>query len=185
MMGQHARSESLFYYFRIEDQVPENHLLRLIDRHIRFDFVGEKWKDAYSEIGRPSVDPELLLRILLIGYLYGLTSERKLVEELRRHLAWRWVTGLSFDQEIPPHSTFSKNRHGRFLESNLFQQLFEEIVERENEPAFRPSPRHNVNVGESRHCLRNSRTRSGFDAGACEDGNSCASSSFSRLQPRT
>lgn len=130
MMGQHARSESLFYYFRIEDQVPENHLLRLIDRHISFDFVREKLKDSYSDTGRPSIDPELLLRILLIGYLYGVTSERKLVEELQMHLAWRWFTGLSFDQEIPHHSTFSKNRHGRFQESNLFQQLFEQIVDR-------------------------------------------------------
>ena len=130
MMGQHSRSESLFYYFRIEDQVPENHLLRLIDRHISFDFVREKLKDSYSDTGRPSIDPELLLRILLIGYLYGVTSERKLVEELQMHLAWRWFTGLSFDQEIPHHSTFSKNRHGRFLESNLFQQLFEQIVDR-------------------------------------------------------
>jgi transposase len=130
MMGQHSRSESLFYYFRIEDQVPENHLLRLLDRHIRFDFVREKLKDSYSDTGRPSIDPELLLRILLIGYLYGVTSERKLVEELQMHLAWRWFTGLSFDQEIPHHSTFSKNRHGRFQESNLFQQLFEQIVDR-------------------------------------------------------
>jgi len=69
-----------------------------------------------------------LLRILLIGYLYGITSERKLVEELRMHLAWRWFTGLGFDQEIPHHSTFSKNRHGRFQESKLFEQLFEHIV---------------------------------------------------------
>jgi transposase len=130
MMGQHSRSESLFYYFRIEDQVPENHLLRLIDRHVSFDFVREKLKDSYSDTGRPSIDPELLLRILLIGYLYGVTSERKLVEELQMHLAWRWFTGLSFDQEIPHHSTFSKNRHGRFHESDLFQQLFEEIVDR-------------------------------------------------------
>jgi hypothetical protein len=65
---------------------------------------------------------------LLIGYLYGISSERKLVEELRMHLAWRWFTGLGFDQEIPHHSTFSKNRHGRFQESKLFEQLFEEIV---------------------------------------------------------
>ncbi len=128
MMGQHSRSESLFYYFRLEDQVPENHLLRLIDRHVSFDFVREKLRDSYSETGRPSIDPELLLRILLIGYLYGVTSERRLVEELRMHLAWRWFTGLGFDQEIPHHSTFSKNRHGRFQESNLFQELFEQIV---------------------------------------------------------
>jgi transposase len=112
MMGQHDRSEALFYYFRLEDQVPETHLLRLIDQHISFAFVREKLKESYSDTGRPSIDPELLLRILLIGHLYGITSERKLVEELRMHLAWRWFTGLGFDQEIPHHSTFSKNRHG-------------------------------------------------------------------------
>ena len=128
MMGQHDRSEALFYYFRLEDQVPETHLLRLIDKHISFEFVRQQLKDSYSETGRPSIDPELLLRILLIGYLYGITSERKLVEELRMHLAWRWFTGLGFDQEIPHHSTFSKNRHGRFQESKLFEQLFEQIV---------------------------------------------------------
>src|ERR1700726_4824019 len=128
MMGQHIRSESLFYYFRLEDHVPENHLLRMIDRHVSLTFVREKLQDSYSETGRPSIDPELLLRILLIGYLYGITSERKLVEELRMHLAWRWFTGLGFDEEIPHHSTFSKNRHGRFQESKLFEQLFEEIV---------------------------------------------------------
>jgi len=130
MMGHHSRGESLFYYFRLEDQVPEDHLLRLIDRHVNFDFIRAKLKDAYSDAGRPSIDPELLLRMLLIGYLYGVTSERKLVEELGMHLAWRWFTGLGFDQEIPHHSTFSKNRHGRFQESNLFQELFEEIVAR-------------------------------------------------------
>src|ERR1700758_5258589 len=128
MMGQHSRSEALFYYFRLEDQVPEHHLLRLIDKHISFEFVRQQLKDSYSETGRPSIDPELLLRILLIGYLYGITSERKLVEELRMHLAWRWFTGLGFDQEIPHHSTFSKNRHGRFQESRLFEELFEQIV---------------------------------------------------------
>src|SRR5207253_1612703 len=122
MMGQHARAEALFYYFRLEDQVPEDHLLRLIEKHISFAFVRETLKASYSETGRPSIDPELLLRILLIGYLYGITSERKLVEELRMHLAWRWFTGLGFDQEIPHHSTFSKNRHGRFQESKLFEQ---------------------------------------------------------------
>jgi len=130
MMGHQSRSESLFYYFRLEDQVPENHLLRLIDRHVNFDFIRAKLKDSYSDTGRPSIDPELLLRLLLVGYLYGVTSERKLVEELRMHLAWRWFTGLGFDQEIPHHSTFSKNRHGRFQESNLFQEIFEEIVAR-------------------------------------------------------
>src|SRR5512132_2682483 len=128
MMGQHDRSEALFHYFRLEDQVPETHLLRLIEKHVSFAFVRQQLKDRYSEMGRPSIDPELLLRMLLIGYLYGISSERKLVEELGMHLAWRWFTGLSFDQEVPHHSTFSKNRHGRFQESKLFEQLFEQIV---------------------------------------------------------
>jgi transposase len=129
MMGQQCRSESLFYYFRIEDHVPENHLLRAIDRYVSFDFVREKLKPFYSETGRPSIDPERLLRILLIGYLYGVTSERKLIEELQMHLAWRWFTGLTFDQEVPHHSTFSKNRHGRFQASKIFEELFEYIVQ--------------------------------------------------------
>ncbi len=90
--------------------------------------MRERLRNSYSESGRPSIDPELLLRILLLGYVYGITSERKLVEELRMHLAWRWFTGLGFDQEIPHHSTFSKNRYGRFQESNLFEELFEQIA---------------------------------------------------------
>jgi transposase len=129
MMGQRTRSESLFYYFRMEDHIPEDHLLRLIDRHIDFAFVRETLKESYSHTGRPSIDPEVLLRILLIGYLYGITSERRLVEDVAMHLAYRWFTGLGFDHEIPHHSTFSKNRHGRFQESPLFLELFERIVE--------------------------------------------------------
>jgi len=94
MMGQHDRSEALFHYFRLEDQVPETHLLRLIEKHVSFAFVRQQLKERYSEMGRPSIDPELLLRILLIGYLYGITSERKLVEELRMHLPLHSSTGL-------------------------------------------------------------------------------------------
>ncbi|MDQ2840923.1 MAG: IS1182 family transposase, partial [Acidobacteriota bacterium] len=129
MMGQNTRSESLFYYFRIEDHVPEHHLLRLADRHIDFAFVRETLKASYSHKGRPSIDPEVLLRILLIGYLYGITSERRLVEDIGMHMAYRWFTGLDFDQEVPHHSTFSKNRHGRFQESPLFLDLFERVVQ--------------------------------------------------------
>jgi transposase len=86
--------------------------------------MRENLKHSYSEIGRPSIDPELLLRIFLIGYLYGISSERNLVEGLRIHLVGRWFTGLGFDQEIPCPSTFSKNRHGRFQELTLFEALF-------------------------------------------------------------
>jgi len=103
MMGQHPRSESLFYYFRIEDQVPENHLLGLIDGHVSFELVGEKLRDSYRETGRPSIDPEVLLRILLLGYLYGFTSERRLVEELRMHLG----LGLVHRTRFRPRDTAS------------------------------------------------------------------------------
>jgi hypothetical protein len=100
MMGQHAPSESLFYYSKLDDYIPENHLLRLIDKHVSLVFVRERPKDSYSETGRPSIDPELLLRILLIGYLYGITSERKLVEELRMHRLNRHQTEMT-DQVHP------------------------------------------------------------------------------------
>src|SRR5713101_9937710 len=130
MMGQQPRVESLFYYFRLEDQIPQDHLLRLIDRYVDFGFVRERLKNFYSSAGCPSIDPEVLLRLLLVGYLHGITSERRLIEEVRMHLAYRWFTRLGFDQEIPDHSTFSKNRHGRFRESGVFREVFEEIVRR-------------------------------------------------------
>jgi transposase len=130
MMGEQQRTESLFYYFRLEDQIPNEHLLRLIDQHIDFSFVRERLKKFYSSTGRPSIDPEVLLRLLLVGYLYGITSERRLLEETRMHLAYPWFSRLGFEQEIPDHSTFSKNRHGRFRQSGVFRNVFEEIVRR-------------------------------------------------------
>ncbi len=130
MMGQQERTESLFYYFRLEDQIPEDHLLRLIDQHVDLSFVRERLRSSYSATGRPSIDPEVLLRLLLVGYLYGMTSERRLLEEVKMHLAYRWFTRLNFGEEIPDHSTFSKNRHGRFRQSGVFREVFEEIVRR-------------------------------------------------------
>src|SRR5947208_16430951 len=112
MMGQHDRSEALFYYFRLEDQVPETHLLRLIEKHISFAFVRERLKQSYSESGRPSIDPVILLRILMIASLYGITRERQLVEELRMHLARRWLTGLRFDQELLHDAPLTYDQHG-------------------------------------------------------------------------
>ena len=130
MMGQLPRMESLFYYFRLEDQIPEDHLLRVIDCYVDLSFVRDRLKNLYSSTGRPSIDPEVLLRLLLVGYLYGISSERRLLEEVRMHLAYRWFTRLGFEQEIPDHSTFSKNRHGRFRQSGVFREVFEEIVRR-------------------------------------------------------
>jgi len=103
----------MFQYFCLDDWVPADHLLRAIDRHVDLQPIREQLRPLYSEIGRPSIDPEVLLRILLIGYLYGITSERRLLDEIGLNLAYRWFTGLGFDQSIPDHSTFSKNRHGR------------------------------------------------------------------------
>lgn len=130
MMGQQPCTEPLFYYFRLEDQIPEHHLLKRLDRSVDFSFVRERLKDAYRPLGRPSIDPEILLRMLLVGYLYGITSERRLVEEVRMHLAYRWFTRLGLEQEVPDHSTFSKNRHGRFRQAGIFLEIFEEIVQR-------------------------------------------------------
>ncbi|MDI6721727.1 MAG: IS1182 family transposase [Candidatus Aenigmarchaeota archaeon] len=118
----------MFYYVRMEEVVPENHLLRLVDRHIDLNFIREKVKHLYSHTGRPSIDPEILLRMLLIGYLYGITSERRLCEEVKMHIGYRWFVGLNLEDKIPDHSTFSKNRHERFSENNIFQEIFDEIV---------------------------------------------------------
>jgi transposase len=101
-----------------------------LDRYIDFSFVRERLKTFYSSTGRPSIDPEVLLRLLLVGYLYGITSERRLLNEVRMHLAYRRFTRLDLNAEIPDHSTFSKNRHGRFRQSGVFREVFEEIVRR-------------------------------------------------------
>jgi len=128
LLGEKPRREPMFYYVRMEQIVPESHLLREVDRHIDFSFIRPKVKHLYSHTGRPSIDPEVLLRMLLIGYLYGITSERRLCEEVQMHIGYRWFVGLSLEDKVPDHSTFSKNRHERFLESGLFQELFDEIV---------------------------------------------------------
>ena len=94
MMGQQSRTESLFYYFRLEEQITTDHLLRMIASHVDFSFIREELKDFYRPTGRPSIDPEVLLRLLLVGYLYGITSERRLMEEVRMHLAFRWFTSV-------------------------------------------------------------------------------------------
>ncbi len=108
--------------------IPENHLLRLVDKHIDLGFIRGKVKHLYSHTGRPSVDPEVLFRMLLIGYLYGITSERRLCEEVKMHIGYRWFVGLNLEDKVPDHSTFSKNRHERFSESDVFQKVFDEII---------------------------------------------------------
>ena len=88
----------------------------------------EQLEPFYSEIGRPSIDPELMIRMLIVGYCYGIRFERKLCEEVELHLAYRRFCRLDLDDKVPDHSTFSVNRHGRFRDSNLLRQVFEAVV---------------------------------------------------------
>lgn len=129
MLGEKKKEEKLFYYLRSEELIPEDHILRLVDRYIDFSFVRPKVEHLYSDTGRPSVDPELMMRMLLVGYLFGFSSERRLCDEVRMHVGYRWFVGLSLDEKVPDHSTFSKNRHGRFKESRIYQQIFDQIVQ--------------------------------------------------------
>jgi len=131
MMGERAvAQESLFYSFSLERHVPADHLLRSIDRFVDLASIREHLRSFYSETGRPSIDPELLIRMLLIGYCMGIRSERRLCEEVHLNLAYRWFCRLGLEGDVPDHSTFSKNRHGRFRDSDLLRRLFEQVVRR-------------------------------------------------------
>jgi len=131
MMGRQVVDQGqLFYLFNLEGRIPVRHLLRRINptvTRILADLRG-KLEAFYSEIGRPSIDPELMIRMLIVGYCYGIRSERKLCEEAELHLAYRWFCRLDLDDNVPDHSTFSVNRHGRFRESDFFRQIFEAAV---------------------------------------------------------
>ena len=130
MMGTQAAPERLFYDFCLEDHVPGDHLLRRIDRFLDLSDVRQKLRPFYCSIGRPSVDPELMIRMLIIGYCCGIRSERRLCEEVHLNLAYRWFCRLGLDGQVPDHSTFSRNRHGRFRQSNILRHLFEMVVRR-------------------------------------------------------
>jgi transposase len=123
MMGRKYREQaSLFYEFRLDDMIPKGHLLRRINVFVTSALgdLREQLGPFYSDIGRPSIDPELLIRMLIVGYCYGIRSERKLCEEVRLHLAYRWFCRLDLDDAIPHHSTFS--------ESDILRHIFERVV---------------------------------------------------------
>jgi transposase len=131
MMGERrVRQDALFYEFSLEEHVPAEHLLRSIDRFVELDGLRRELAPFYSEKGRPSIDPELLIRMLIVGYCFGIRSERRLCEEVHLNLAYRWFCGLGLQGEVPDHSTFSKNRHGRFRDSDLLRRLFETVLQR-------------------------------------------------------
>src|SRR6187399_3645917 len=131
MMGRQAGDQSqLFYLFNLEERIPANHLLRRINPVVTrvLAELREQLETFYSEIGRPSIDPELMIRMLIVGYGYGIRSERKLTQEVELHLAYRWFCKLDLEDKVPHHSTFSENRLGRFRDSDLLRHIFERVV---------------------------------------------------------
>src|SRR5271167_652191 len=131
MMGRQTSDQSrLFYAFNLEERIPAHHLLRRLNPIVTRVLVAlrAKLRPFYSEIGRPSIDPELMLRMLIVGYCYGIRFERKLCEDVELHLAFRWFCRLDLDDKVPDHSTFSVNRHGRLHDSDIFRDLFEAVV---------------------------------------------------------
>ena len=131
MMGERQVDQAaLFYEFSLEEHVPADHMLRSIDRFVDLSEVRQRLVSFYSATGRPSICPELMIRMLIVGYCFGIRSERRLCEEVHLNLAYRWFCRLGLDGAVPDHSTFSKNRHGRFRESDLLRHVFETVVGR-------------------------------------------------------
>ncbi|MDR3715219.1 MAG: IS1182 family transposase [Puia sp.] len=130
MLGKDEEKQSQFMFVNLDEYVPQDHLLRTIKRTIDFSFIYDKVKDLYSPVGRRSVDPVLLVKMLLVGYWYGIPSERKLEQEVKLNLAYRWFLGLDLAESVPDHSTISQNRRRRFKNSPLFQEIFDTIVSR-------------------------------------------------------
>jgi transposase len=131
MMGEQlGRQDRLFYEFCLDDRVPADHLLRRIDAVLDLSWLRAELASHYSHTGCPSVDPELMIRMLLIGYCYSVRSERRLCQEVEMNLAYRWFCRLGLEDRVPDHSTFSVNRHGRFRDSDVFRHVFESVVRR-------------------------------------------------------
>jgi len=131
MMGRQDRDQGqLFYEFSLEEVVPKDHLLRRMNVFVAgvLADVHQHLKPFYSDIGRPSVDPELMIRMLIVGYCHGIRHERRLCEEVKLHLAYRWFCKLALDDRVPHHSTFSINRLERFRESDILRHIFERVV---------------------------------------------------------
>jgi len=129
MMGEPVGGgERLFYEFCLEDRVPADHLLRKIDAVLELSWLRGELKPYYSEIGRPSICPELMIRMLLVGYCFSIRSERRLCQEVELNLAYRWFCRLGLEDRVPDHSTFSVNRHGRFRDSDILRMVFDEVV---------------------------------------------------------
>ena len=129
MMGERlVRQDRLFYEICLEDRVPPDHLVRRIDSALDLSWLRAELALYYSHTGCPSVDPELMIRMLLLGYCYSIRSDRRLCQEVEMNLAYRWFCRLGLEDKVPDHSTFSINRHGRFRDSDILRQVFESVV---------------------------------------------------------
>lgn len=130
MMGRLNQDQGqLFYSFCLDEVVPDDHLVRLIAAVLDLSWVHAELTPYYSRMGRPSVDPVLMIRMLIIGYVFAIRSERALCREVRVNLAYRWFCGLSIEDKIPDHSAFSRARNERFRDSGIFRCVFERVVE--------------------------------------------------------
>src|SRR5262249_28492686 len=131
MMGeQRDNQQRLFYSFNLDEHVPADHLLRGINQFLDLSDLRSYLAPFYSHTGRPSIDPELMIRMLIVGYCFGIRSERRLCEEVHLNLAYRWFCRLGLEGAVPGPSTFSKTRHGRFRESDAFRHVFEAVLAR-------------------------------------------------------
>jgi transposase len=129
MMGRSSQDQGqLFYSFDLEEVVPDDHLVRAISRVLDLSWVRTELAPHYSHTGRPSIDPVLMIRMLIIGYAFAIRSERALCREVRLNLAYRWFCGLGIEDKIPDHSAFSRARNERFRDSDIFRRVFEHVV---------------------------------------------------------
>ena len=130
MMGQLNHDQGEFFYsFRLDEAIPDDHPVRAIAGVLDLSWVRSELAPFYPKMGRPSVDPVLMIRMLVVGYVFAIRSERALCREVQVNLAYRWFCGLSIEDKIPDHSAFSRIRHERFRESDMFRRVFERVVE--------------------------------------------------------
>jgi transposase len=130
MMGRLKRDQGqLFYSFSLEEVVPDDHRVRAIATVLDLSWVHDELEPYYSRLGRPSIDPALMIRMLIVGYVFAIRSERALCREVRVNLAYRWFCGLSIEDRLPDHSAFSRARNERFRDSAIFRSVFERVVE--------------------------------------------------------
>jgi len=130
MMGRLKSDQGqLFYEFRLGDAVPEDHMVRKIDTALDLSWLRSELAPHYSSMGRPSIDPELMIRMLVVGYVFAIRSERLICREVQVNLAYRWFCKLGIEDAVPDHSAFSRARNERFREGDVFRRMFERVVE--------------------------------------------------------